>query len=191
MHLPDLSRWRLAGVTALACATVVLPMAAFAATASPAAATKAAATADAATADASTPRCGTAGLVVWMTYDQGAAGTFYYTLHFTNLSGHACTLRGHPGISAVSLSGTRIGEPAGWTRPGNGKLLTVRLRSGATATATLALTDVGVFSPADCRQVTAAGLRVYPPGQRTSKVAPYPFGACSAAQVFMSVGIVQ
>lgn len=57
MKLPDLSRWRLVGVAALACATVVLPMAAFAATASPAAPT-------AATAAASTPRCGTAGLVV-------------------------------------------------------------------------------------------------------------------------------
>jgi Protein of unknown function (DUF4232) len=181
MHLPDLSRWRLAGVTALACATVVLPMAALAATASPAAATAA----------TSRPRCGTADLVVWMTYDQGAAGTFYYTLHFTNLSGHACTLRGHPGVSAVNLRGGRIGEPANWIRPGNGKLLTVRLRSGATATATLALTDVGVFSRADCRPVTAAGLRVYPPNQRTSRVVPYPLGACSAAQVFMGVGIVQ
>jgi hypothetical protein len=179
MKLPDLSRWRLAGVTALACATVVLPMAAFAATASPAAAT-------------GTPRCGTADLVVWMTYDQAAAGTMYYTLHFTNLSGHACTLRGHPGISAVSLRGSRIGQPAGWIRPGNGKLLTVRLRNGATATATLALTDVGVFGRADCRQVTAAGLRVYPPGQRRSRAVSYPLRACSATtQGFLGVGIVQ
>jgi hypothetical protein len=178
MKLPDLSRWRLAGVTALACATVVLPMAAFAATASPAAPTTAA-------------RCATADLVVWMTYDQGATGTLYYTLHFTNLSGHACTLRGHPGVSAVSVRGSHIGQPAGWIRPGNGKLLTVRLRSGASATATLALTDVGVFSTADCRQVTAAGLRVYPPGQRRSRVVPYPLGACSTAQAFLGVGIVQ
>jgi len=178
MKLPDLSRWRLAGVAALAFATVVLPMAALAATASPAT-------------PASTPRCGTADVVVWMTYDQAAAGTLYYTLHFTNLSGHACTLRGHPGVSAVNLRGSRIGEAAGWIRPGNGKLLTVRLRSGATATATLALTDVGVFSRADCRQVTAAGLRVYPPDQRTSRVVPYPVQVCSAAQGFLGVGIVQ
>jgi Protein of unknown function (DUF4232) len=126
-----------------------------------------------------------------MTYDQAAAGTMYYTLHFTNLSGHACTLRGHPGVSAVNLRDSRIGQPADWIRPGNGKLLTVRLRSGATATATLALTDVGVFSRADCRQVTAAGLRVYPPDQRRSRVVPYPLRACSAAQGFLGVGIVQ
>ncbi len=178
MKLPDLSRWRLAGVTVLACATVVLPMAAFAATASPAV-------------PSSPARCGTSDLVVWMTYDQAAAGTMYYTLHFTNLSGHACTLRGHPGVSAVDVRGSRIGQPAGWIRPGNGKLLTVRLRNGATATATLALTDVGVFSRADCRQVTAAGLRVYPPDERRSRVVPYPLRACSAAQGFLGVGIVQ
>jgi hypothetical protein len=178
MKLPDLSRWRLAGVTALACATVVLPMAALAATASPAA-------------PATAARCGTADLVVWMTYDQAAAGTMYYTLHFTNLSGHACTLRGHPGVSAVSLRGSRIGQAAGWIRPGNGKLLTVSLRSGASATATLALTDVGVFSRKDCRQVTAAGLRVYPPGQRRPRVVAYPLRACSAAQAFLGVGIMQ
>jgi hypothetical protein len=91
----------------------------------------------------------------------------------------------------VSLRGSRIGQPAGWIRPGNGKLLTVRLRNGASATATLALTDVGVFSKADCGQVTAAGLRVYPPDQRRSRVIPYPLRACSAGQGFLGAGIVQ
>jgi hypothetical protein len=144
MRLHTFSPRRLAGAAAVASAAALIPVAALAATASPAATAIA----------ASTPGCSTAGLVIWMTYSQGAAGTFYYTLSFTNLSGHACTLRGHPGISAVNLSGGQIGIRAGWGNPGNARLRTVRLGNGATATAVLAITDVGVYPPKACHQVT-------------------------------------
>ena len=176
-----LSPRRLAGALAIASAAALLPMAALAATGAPAAPVSA----------ASTPGCTTAGLVAWISYDQGAAGTFYYSVNFSNLSGHACTLRGHPGVSAVSLGGGQVGTQATWGNPGNAKLRTVRLGSGATATAVLAITDVGVFPATDCRQVMAAGLRVYPPGQSASKLIPYPFSACSTRQRFMSVAVVQ
>jgi Protein of unknown function (DUF4232) len=176
MHLPTLSPRRLAGGAALVCAAALLPVAAFAATGSPAARA------------ASTPACTTNDLVVWMDNAQGAAGTYYYTLNFTNLSRHACDLRGHPGVSAVNLTGGQIGAPAGW---GKQKLRTVRIARGRTATAALAVTDVGVFTPRSCRQVTASGWRVYPPGQYTAKYVPYPFGACSTPKVFMSAGVVR
>jgi hypothetical protein len=42
-----------------------------------------------------------------------------------------------------------------------------------------------------CRRVAAAGLRVIPPNQFTSKLVPYPIGACSTRQVFMQAGVVQ
>ena len=171
---------RLAIAAALASAAVLIPAASLAATTSPAPATA-----------ASTPACPTTGLVTWISYQQGAAGTFYYALNFTNLSGHACTLRGHPGVSAVSLSSAQVGARARWGNPGNAKLRTVKLGTGATATAVLAITDVGVFPAKSCRQVMAAGLRVYPPGQSASKVIPYPFSACSTRQPFMTAGLVQ
>jgi hypothetical protein len=180
MQLPPLSRTRLAGAAAMACAAALIPVAALAATAtsaSPAAPAVA----------ARTPACPTARLVIWMDSLQGAAGTFYANLNFTNLSGHACLLRGHPGVSAVSLTGARVGRPAGW--PG-APLHTVRLASGATATAVLAITDVGAYPPGACHRVTAAGLRVYPPNQLTSKLVPYPLRACTTRQVFMRVGVV-
>ena len=177
MHLPTLSPRRLGGAAAAACAAALIPVAALAATASPAAPAVA----------ASVPACPTAGLVVWMNNEQGAAGTFYSDLNFTNLSGHACTLRGHPGVSAANLSGGRIGTPAAWT---SATLHTVTLANGATAAAVLAITDVGVFSAGVCHPVTAAGLRVYPPNQFTSKLVPYPFEACTTAQVFMHAGVV-
>jgi hypothetical protein len=176
MHLPTLSSRRLAGAAAIACAAALIPVAALAATAAPAA-----------PAAASAPPCQTAGLVIWLANGSAAAGTFYYDLNFTNLSGHACTLRGHPGVSAVNLGGGQLGKPAAWP---SATPRTVTLANGATATAVLAITDVGVFPAGACHQVTAAGLRVYPPNQFASKLVPYPFGACTTGRVFMRVGAV-
>ena len=180
MHLPTLSSRRLAGAAVLACAAVLIPVAALAATAAPAA-----------PAAASAPPCPTAGLVIWLANGSAAAGTFYYDLNFTNLSGHACTLRGHPGVSAANLGGARIGTPAGWGNPGNARLRTIRLANGATATAVLAVTDVYNYPVSVCHQVAEAGLRVIPPNQFTSKLVPYPIRACSTSQVFMQAGVVQ
>ena len=136
-------------------------------------------------------RCATSGLVVWLdTNGSGAAGSFYYTLEFTNLSGHTCTLAGYPGVSALSIGGSQLGSPGGRNNAHPSK--TVTLANGATATAVLRLTDVGVFPPSQCRMTTAAGLRVYPPNQTASKLIPYPFAACSrSGTVYLSVESVQ
>jgi len=180
MHLPTLSPRRLAGAAAIACAAALIPAAALAATAAPAA-----------PAAASAPPCQTSGLVIWLANGNAAAGTFYYDLNFTNLSGHACTLRGHPGVSAMNLGGGQVGTPAGWGDPGNARLRTIRLANGATATAVLAVTDVYNYPAGVCHRVHAAGLRVIPPNQFTSKLVPYPIEACSSSQVFMQAAVVQ
>jgi hypothetical protein len=185
MHLAHVPR-RLIGVTAVACAAALTPAAALAASSSPATSP----------APASTPRCATSGLVAWLNVPPGNhyAGGAYYYLEFTNLSGHTCTLRGYPGVSAVSLSGGALGSPAGWgvVRPA-----TVALAPGATATSILQVADPGNFgsrcflpgSPAHLP--TAAGLRVYPPNQFVSKVVPYPFSACArTGPVYLHAGPV-
>jgi Protein of unknown function (DUF4232) len=179
MHFPTRSPRRLIGAAAIACATALIPAAALAATSSPAAPAAA----------ASAPRCATSGLVVWMdTFGNGAAGTIYYTLEFTNLSGHACTLHGSPGVSAVSLSGRQLGSPAGGNYSGDTPAII--LASGATAYAQLRYSDV-ITGNNFCKTV-AAGLRVYPPNQFASKVIPYPIAACTrSGLVYMNVGPVQ
>ena len=64
-------------------------------------------------ATAVTPVCQTPGLVIWLdTSGNGAAGTTFYELHFTNLSGHACTLNGFPFLFAVNLAGHQVGPRA-------------------------------------------------------------------------------
>ncbi len=125
------------------------------------------------------PACRTGGLVVWLseTAGGGAAGSFYYTLNLTNLSGRSCTLLGYPGVSAVSLAGSQVGASA--RRESGQAARTVTLANGASATAVLRIVDAGNFPAASCREVYAAGLRVYPPGRRTSKVVPFPFQTCS------------
>jgi hypothetical protein len=115
---------------------------------------------------------------VWLnTSGNGAAGSVYYDLELTNLGHSACTLRGFPGVSAVDLAGRRIGAVAS-REPGHA-VRTRTLAPGATATAVLRILQAANFPAATCREVTAAGLRVYPPGQLASRVVPFPFRTCS------------
>lgn len=136
------------------------------------------------------PRCATSGLVMWLNDEgSGTAGSFFFKIEFANLSGRTCTLSGYPGVSAVDLRGRRIGSPAGrevTQRPG-----VVTLAPEGQATAIVRVVDVGAL-PASCRPVAAAGFRVYPTGQTTSKVVPFPFRTCSkVGQSSMSVRAVK
>jgi hypothetical protein len=125
--------------------------------------------------------CTTATLDVWLdTSGNGAAGSSYYDLQLTNLGRGACTLRGFPGVSAVDLRGDRVGAPA--AREAGHVLRTRTLAPGATVTAVVRIVDAGNFPTASCAPVTAAGLRVYPPGQAGSRFVPFPFQTCSRAQ---------
>jgi hypothetical protein len=138
------------------------------------------------------PPCKTSELVVWSNNGAGGgtAGSVFYKVRFTNLSGHACTLKGFPKVSAVNLAGKRIGSPAQHEVGQKPKLR--KLANGATATALLRVVDPGNFSPSTCHEVTAAGLRVTPPGQSHSKLIPLPFATCSrAGQKTLSIGVVQ
>jgi hypothetical protein len=127
---------------------------------------------------AAAPACKTGGLVIWInTQGNGTAGTIFYTLNFTNLSGHTCTLRGFPGVSATKLGGGQLGKPA--SRDSGQTVKTITLKAGRTAHATLGIVDIGALPK--CPPTTAAGLRVFPPNQTASKVIPFPFPACGGS----------
>lgn len=161
---------RLISAAAVASAVMLAPAIALASSGSPARPV----------AGAFTPLCQTPGLVVWLdTQGNGAAGTIFYKLHFTNLSGHACTLNGFPFLFAVNLAGRQVGPRAVFRTPPSPRL--VRLANGRTATAVLGIVETGNFSRSACRPVTAAGLRVFPPNQTRSKLVPFPFSTCSRA----------
>jgi Protein of unknown function (DUF4232) len=146
----------------------------------------------ASTSAAGPPQCKTSGLVIWSNNGAGGgtAGSVFYKIRFTNLSGHACTLHGFPRVAAVNLAGKRIGAPA--EHEAGQKPKTVKLATGGTASAQLRIVNAGNFSPSACHPVTAAGLRVTPPGQSRSKLVPQPFATCSnAAQHTLSVAVVR
>jgi len=157
------------------CCAILLPGAALAAPAAPSAPAR-----------AIVPGCETPGLVVWLdTNGNAGAGSVYYNLKFTNLSGHTCTLNGFPFINAVSLNGSLLGRHAGIT---GGPAHQLILNQGQTVTAALQIVNVLNFTTSRCQPVTAAGFRVFPPNQTRAKVVPFPFGACSASgPVYMFV----
>ncbi len=180
MNLTTRAVRRLAAAAAAACAVILLPAVALAAPGSPAGpASRAAVRA-----------CETPGLVVWLnTNGNGTAGSVFYHLEFTNLSGHRCTLNGFPFIRAVNLHHHRLGSRAAFS---NRTPRSVTIGRGKTATARLQIVDVGNFPPSACHPVTAAGLRVYPPNQTRSRLVPFPFGACSRrGPVYLTVGPVR
>ena len=129
---------------------------------------------------ASAPACTAFGLGVWVAVGQGngAAGTIYYPLEFTNLSGHTCSLFGYPGVSAIDVHGNQLGSPANWEGTTSPRI--VILAAGATAHTMLAYHDVAVTTEPGCDPVNSAVLlKVYPPGQHSSTYAAYDFESCS------------
>ena len=138
----------------------------------------------------STPVCTTPELAVRLgTNGSGAAGSTYYPLNFTNRSGHACTLTGYPGVSAVNGSGSQLGSAAGRNTTTAAKALT--LANGGTATSTLQIADVGNYPTATCQPTMATGLRVYVPSQTSAVSVAFSFSACAkAGPVYLHVSAV-
>ena len=141
------------------------------------------------TAPAAVPACTAADLGAWVAVDQGngAAGTIYYPLEFTNLSKHACSMHGYPGVSAIARNGNQLGSPAGWGSRVAAR--TVVLAPGATAHTILQYSDVEVSTAPGCDPVyTAVVLRIYPPDQYGATNAMFSLEACShKGPVYMRV----
>lgn len=126
-------------------------------------------------------KCASSQLVIWLNEvpGSGAAGSVFHQLGFTNLSKRTCTLRGYPRVTAANLHGGKVGGFA--TREATGALHTVRLHPGDSAFATLRIVEAQNFPHSTCHPVTAAGLRVSPPGRHSFKTVPFPFEACARA----------
>src|SRR5215475_4557388 len=141
------------------------------------------------TAPAAVRVCTADDLGVWVAVAQldGAAGSVYYPLQFTNLSRHACAMRGFPGVSAVDRNGHQLGSPASWDHviP----VRTVVLAPGATAHTILRWGDVTVATSPGCHPTFSTfELRIYPPGQYRATYAAFGLEACShAGPVYLGV----
>jgi hypothetical protein len=125
------------------------------------------------------PACTTSQLVPTIGSPNGAAGTIYMTVTFSNV-GSACTMHGFPGVQAVARDGSSLGNAG---RVSMGAQITTITLKGANAgnfpraKAGLGIVDTGVLP--HCRTVPAVALRITPPNQTTFKTVPLPFEACS------------
>jgi hypothetical protein len=127
-------------------------------------------------------RTATLHLAVDASQAQGAAGSAYYPLNFTNTSGTSCEMYGYPGVSFTATpvgAGRQVGAAA--QRSSGFTKVAVRLAPGQTAHAWLKVTVAGNFPAAVCQPVTAHWLRVYPPGETVAGYVGHTFDACASA----------
>lgn len=136
--------------------------------------------ASASAAPAAIPGCTTGNLAVWVNADSenGAAGTTFFNLDFTNISGHTCHLFGYPGVSATNANGKQLGSPA---RRDNGvPAKFVNIPPGGTAHSTLGYVDV-VVDPT-CHPATASFLKVFPPSDTAARHAFFDLRVCTTSK---------
>ena len=153
------------------------PSPAAAATGSPSASTGPASASPGSTGTAAAA-CPTRYLSVKPGLAQGAAGSTYQVLDFTNISSVTCTLYGYPGVSlAGGKPVTQIGLAAARTNGTPVKLVTLAPR--AVASALLRIVAAANFPAAKCHLVTATYLQIYPPDQTTPSYLAYRAQACT------------
>jgi hypothetical protein len=107
----------------------------------------------------------------------GAAGTIYYPIVFTNSGPVRCTLTGYPGVSSVDAQWHRIGPPA--ERDGTGHPAPVVLAPGRSASALYSQAEALNYPKSACRPRTARALRIYAPDETRSRILRLTHLACA------------
>lgn len=133
---------------------------------------------------AGTAECTTTMLHVKIGSSNGAAGTIYYDVVFTNVGSAPCFVAGYPGVSlvsAASTSGSQIGADA--KRDSVTPTKQVVLAAGQVAHAVLGVAEAGNFPSSKCDPVTAHWLKVFPPDQTVAAYAPFTTQTCASTSV--------
>lgn len=124
-------------------------------------------------ASAGTRTCAVKDLYLSMGRGEGAAGSLYQPIRFTNTSTSKCALRGYPGVSVLDTAHRQIGPAAGRSGSSYG---TVTLAPGHTASAIVRTSNGPIGGP--CLR-TGTYLRIYPPGSYSSTLVPARWTTCS------------
>ncbi|HVB41224.1 MAG TPA: DUF4232 domain-containing protein [Streptosporangiaceae bacterium] len=123
---------------------------------------------------------------------QGAAGTVYTSIDFTNVSGSACILQGYPGVSLVS-AGSDAGSQIGADAKRNAVTVSrpITLAPGQTAHAVLGVANAYNFPASSCHPVAAHWLKVFPPDQTIALYTAFGVETCaSTARPTMTITAV-
>ncbi len=144
----------------------------------------------ASTAPAGPPPCATRSLGVKAGTSQGAAGSIYQVIDFTNISNVTCTLFGYPGVSLAGGNPRKQIGVAADENPGTPRQL-VTLAPGGVASALLRIVQAGNFPPSRCGPVAATYLQIYPPNQTTPVYLAYGAQACSKPVHLLTIDVVK
>ena len=120
---------------------------------------------------------------------QGAAGSVYQVIDFTNISNVSCTLYGYPGISLASGTPvTQIGLAA--TENSTTPRQLVTLAPGAVANALLHIGGAHNYPASTCGPATTTYLQIFPPNQSTPIYLRYTSTGCAKPVHLMTVNTI-
>ena len=116
---------------------------------------------------------------------QGAAGSIYQVIYFTNISNAPCTLYGYPGVALAGGSPqvNQIGAAASRSTATSATLVT--LAPGQSASTTLRIIDAGNYPSATCKPAASTFLQIFPPNQTTPIYLAYKATGCASASVIL------
>ena len=137
------------------------------------------------------PGCATRDLKATAGVAQGAAGSVYQVIDFTNIGTASCSLYGYPGIALAGGSPvTQIGAAASRSPQAGPALVT--LKPGAVANSLLRITQAQNYPTSKCSPMASTYLQIYPPNQTTPIYLGYKSTGCSATGVnLLTVSVVQ
>jgi len=136
------------------------------------------------------PECATSGLAVKLGAGNGAAGSTFIPIVFTNTTGSSCSMFGYPGVSFVTgQGGSQIGSAA--MRDSTQPARTIVLAAGGVAHATLRVVQALNFPTAACKPVTANTLKIFPPGQTDPLYIAFTAMTCASTSPAEQVLFVQ
>jgi uncharacterized protein DUF4232 len=135
--------------------------------------------------------CATRDLQVKAGVAQGAAGSTYQVIVFTNISNATCTMYGYPGVSLASGKPvTQVGMAASRSTVAGPTVVT--LAPGKAGNALLRITEALNYPSNTCSPAKTAYLQIYPPNQTTAIYLAYATTGCSSHSVnLLSIGVVQ
>ena len=158
--------------------------------ATPAATTPAAAPATTPATPSGPSPCPTRSLHVKLGATQGAAGSVYTTIVFTNTSTATCTLYGYPGVSLTTGKPvTVIGKTAQENPATPRRLVTLQPRTSASAV--LRIVNAQNYPASKCDPKNTTYLQVYPPNQTVPVRIKHVTVACAKPVNLMTVDVVK
>lgn len=137
------------------------------------------------------PACASRDLKATVGTAQGAAGSVYQTIDFTNIGTSSCSLYGYPGVALAGGSPvTQIGAAASRSTAGAPSL--VSLAAGATANTLVQITEAENYPSSRCAPKASTYLQIYPPNQTTPIYLAYKSMGCSSTKVkLLTVSVMQ